>query len=263
MEIVHLKYQIAGFELNLDTLFTSWAVMLLLLLVAFIASKQLKQGNIGPLQYLFEGIYDLWDKQLTSQVSWRPRLFLPLCGGIFLFVLGVYFFGLLPWKVGFLFEWWPELAHGHRWEGASPAADFNVPLGMAIVSVLAYLGAGTAQGGIAYWAQYFGFKQDPVTHKLSFNPLSVITALIEWMDLLLRPLSLSLRLFANAYAGEVLVATFVKLVPLGIPLVPLLLEIGVGFIQAMIFALLTLVYVAIAVSHGSTDHAEGSAEHGH
>ena len=74
---------------------------------------------------------------------------------------------------------------------------------------------------------------------------------------LARPLSLALRLFGNILAGFILVEVMLQIVPIGIPAIFLAVELGVGLIQALIFAILTLAFLTLASSHG---HSEGHAE---
>jgi F-type H+-transporting ATPase subunit a len=78
-----------------------------------------------------------------------------------------------------------------------------------------------------------------------------------------RILSLSARLFGNIFGGEVFVVVILFLFPLIIPAIPLGLEVFFGFIQAVLFSVLTLVYVSLAAAgHGSHDEGHGHAEHG-
>jgi F-type H+-transporting ATPase subunit a len=244
----HIQTQILGLTVNLDTLFSVWAVMLFVLFVCLIATRSLKKQGMGGMQYILESIHDLWDGQIKAQITWNPRRFLPLIGGIFCFTVIAYWYGLLPWKMGLLAHWWPHLDNGHPWEGSSPTADLNVTAGMALVTVTAYLLAGSIGGKAAYWAPYFGLSWHH--GKLSFNPVG----LIEWLDLAIRPLTLSLRLFANTFAGEALVTTIVKLSLFVAPVLVLGFELGVGLLQAFIFSMLTTVYISIALLHAEDKH---------
>ncbi len=81
---------------------------------------------------------------------------------------------------------------------------------------------------------------------------------LRWMEILTRPLSLAFRLFGNIFAGEVLVATMIAVAPFAL-FVFLGLEIFVGLIQALIFSMLTLVYLTIATAHERA-HEEGHGE---
>ncbi|MDX1921353.1 MAG: F0F1 ATP synthase subunit A [Candidatus Caenarcaniphilales bacterium] len=240
---------------NWDTIVECWVLMAFLLILTWLGTRALKKQSIGKAQFILESIYDVWHSQVVGQISWKALMFLPLVGGIFLFALFGYWHGLLPWKIFALFSWWPHLDNGHPFEGSAPTSDINVTAGMAIVSVIAYLYAGTASSKFTYWAPYLGLSWHH--GKLELN----ITGLIEWLDLVLRPLTLSLRLFANTFAGEALLVEIVKMTYVLAPLPILAFEFGIGIIQAFIFAMLTTVYISIATSHG--DHPEEHSEETH
>lgn len=257
----HIQGKLWNLTVNWDTLLAAWAVMFFILLGSFILTRSLKKQGIGSGQFLLESIYDLWDGQIKAQISWHPQKFLPLIGGIFCFALIGYWFGLLPWKMGLLVHGWPHLDNGHPWEGSSPSSDVNVTAGMAIVSVLTYLIAGIAGGKFSYIAPYLGMSFHHGKIEVSFN--TILTGIIEWLDLVIRPLTLALRLFANTFAGEALIITLLKISPLLIPVLALVFESGVGVLQAFIFAMLTTVYISIALSHAehSDDAHEAQASH--
>ncbi len=240
-----------GLVVNWDTIYCSWGVMIFLLLGTWLITRSLKKQSIGKPQFILEAIYDIWNNQVTTQIPWKAQKFLPLVGGIFMFCLFGYWHGLLPWKIGALHPLWPYLDNGHHFEGAAPTSDINVTAGLAFVSVIAYLSAGSMSSKLSYWAPYFGFNYHH--GKWSFNPLGIITGIIEWLDLILRPLTLSLRLFANTFAGEALLVELVKMIYLLIPIPILIFEFGIGIIQAFIFAILTTVYIGIATSHGAEE----------
>ncbi len=248
----HIHAKLWGLTVNLDTLLACWAVMLFIVVLSWLATRNLEKQKIGVSQFIAESIYDLWEGQIGSQISWKPHKFLPLIGGIFCFTVIGYWFGLLPWKLGLLYAHWPRLDNGHPWEGSSPSSDINITAGMAIVSVICYLLAGSAGGKFAYWAPYLGLEYHH--GKIKSNP----TGLIEWLDLLLRPFTLALRLFANTFAGEALLATLVKISPFIVPILALAFEFGVGILQAFIFAMLTTVYISIALAHAEEENLQTS-----
>ena len=76
--------------------------------------------------------------------------------------------------------------------------------------------------------------------------------------MLLRPFTLALRLFANTFAGEALLATLVKISPFIVPILALAFEFGVGILQAFIFAMLTTVYISIALAHAEEENLQTS-----
>ena len=106
-------------------------------------------------------------------------------------------------------------------------------------------------GGFKYVQEFLPIKFN--NGKISLNQM----CLIEIMDLAVRPLTLSLRLFANTVAGETLLATFITLTVLVFPAFVLGFEMAVGLLQAFIFTILATVYIGTAVQHAehlSHDH---------
>lgn len=121
----------------------------------------------------------------------------------------------------------------------SPTATVTVPLGFAIVTFLYYHFHGVRANGFGYIKQFLG----PVwwLYWLLF-PIEVISHFA-------RVLSLTVRLYANMFAGDLLTMVFFSLVPVGIPLIFLGLHFGVAFIQAYVFMLLAMIYLSLAVAH--------------
>lgn len=237
---VHITNEIIGQKVHMDTLAYSWAIMALILLVSFFLTRNLKIEGYGFKQTLLETIWGLINGLTSSQIPGnKGKNYIPLIGGIFIFTIFAYWLGLMPWKVGEVFNFWPKLDNGEAWEGSSPAADINVTGGMALVSLITYILAGIKSGGIRYILNYF-------------KPLGFV----EWLDLLVRPLTLSLRLFANTIAGEVLVVSILGLVALVLPMFAVAFELFIGLIQALVFSLLTTVYIGTAIAH-----SEHSKEH--
>lgn len=234
---VHVTTQVLGQKVHLDTLLYSWSIMTLLLFVSFLMTRNLKVDGYSLRQTILETIWNLINGLTSSQIPHnKGKQFIPLIGGIFIFTIFAYWLGLMPWKVGEAFSWWPLLDNGNHWEGSSPAADINVTAGMALISLFAYIMAGIQTGGVGYILNYF-------------KPLGFV----EWLDLLVRPLTLALRLFANTIAGEVLVMSILGLVALILPMFALAFELFIGLIQALVFSLLTTVYIGTAMAHA---HAE-------
>lgn len=235
---VHITTQILGQKVHLDTLVYSWAIMAGILLATFLLTRNLKIEGYSLRQTLLETIWGLINGLTSSQIpANKGKNYIPLIGGIFVFTVISYWIGLAPWKVGEVFSFWPSLDSGEHWEGSSPAADINVTLGMALISLVTYILAGVKAGGFGYALNYF-------------KPLGFV----EWLDLLIRPLTLSLRLFANTIAGEVLVFSILGLVAVILPAFALAFELFIGLIQALVFSLLTTVYIGTAIAHSEHNH---------
>lgn len=237
---VHITTEIIGQKVHLDTLVYSWSIMGAILIVSFLLTRNLRIDGYSIRQTALELIWGLINGLTSSQIpSNKGKNFIPLIGGIFIFTIFAYWLGLMPWKIGEAFTWWPKLDDGEHWEGSSPAGDINVTGGMALISLVTYILSGIKSGGLSYILNYF-------------KPLGFV----EWLDLLIRPLTLSLRLFANTIAGEILVMSILGLVALVLPMFALAFELFVGLIQALVFSLLTTVYIGTAMAH-----SEGGKEH--
>jgi F-type H+-transporting ATPase subunit a len=121
----------------------------------------------------------------------------------------------------------------------SPTANVTVPLGLALVTFVYYHFYGIRANGFGYVKQFLG----PVWW------LSPLLLVIEVISHFARILSLTVRLYANMYAGDLVVLAFFSLIPVGIPIIFLGLHFGVAIIQAYVFMLLTMIYLSIAVAH--------------
>ncbi|MCE2929456.1 MAG: F0F1 ATP synthase subunit A [Candidatus Caenarcaniphilales bacterium] len=249
----HITGQILGQSVNIDTLYFAWACMLAsLLVVTFLAFNLSNETNkFNTRQFLAESIFDFLRGVAKNQIGSRSDKFLFFLGSIFFFILFAYYAGLAPWKLGSAFSWWPmipgEHGHSHPWHGASPCADINVTAGMAILVITTYVASGIFVGGFSYFQIFLPINFDHGKIKLNF------IFFIEILDLIVRPLTLSLRLFANTFAGEILLSTFVVLCPLFIPSLALGFEAFVGVLQAFVFTMLAAVYIGAAIQHA--EHA--------
>jgi F-type H+-transporting ATPase subunit a len=121
----------------------------------------------------------------------------------------------------------------------SPTANITVPLGLALVTFVYYHYHGVRANGWGYIKQFLGPL--PLLYPVMF--------IIEVISHCARVLSLTVRLYANMFAGDLLTLVFFSLVPVGIPLIFLGLHFGVAVIQAYVFMLLAMVYLSLAVSH--------------
>ena len=121
----------------------------------------------------------------------------------------------------------------------SPTANAVVPLGFALTTFIYYHYHGIRSNGFGYIKQFLG----PVwwLYWLLF-PIEVISHLA-------RVLSLTVRLYANMFAGDLVTLAFFSLLPVGIPLVFLGLHFGVAIVQAYVFVLLAMIYLSLAVAH--------------
>ncbi len=184
----------------------------------------------------------------------RARRFLPLVGTIFLFLLFSNWLGLLPGtgSIGIY-----ELVHGEveLIPLLRPAAsDLNLTLAMAIFAVLAtHVFGFFALGAVNHLSKFVNFRG--IIQAFKKGPMAVAVAVIEFavglieiVGELAKVLSLSLRLFGNIFAGEVLITVMLGLFAFVVPIPFMLLELLIGVIQATVFSMLTLAYLTVATT---------------
>ena len=229
-----------------NTFVTALTVSFLLIVFAFFAGRgvTLKPGKFqAVLELLIMYPYNLVRETLGND-RLAERLF-PLIMTVFLFVLSVNWFGLLPFvaSIGII-----ENVHGVSelvpffYPGAT---DLNLTLALALVAFFAIEIAGiTTLGILKYSGKFITFK----------SPLAFMVGMIELISELVRLISFSFRLFGNIFAGKVLVLVIMLFVPYLLPVPFLAFETFVGFIQAAIFALLTLFFTKIAIEIHEEEH---------
>jgi F-type H+-transporting ATPase subunit a len=174
----------------------------------------------GKLQHCFELIYDFVRGNAEDQIGHDGAKHVVFCGTLFIFILFMNLIGIVP---GF----------------ESPTMTPSVPAGCAIAAFLYYNLMGVLSLGPLKYAAHFA---GPVWW------LAPIMIPIEIVSHLARPLSLTIRLFANMFAGEKVTMVFLGLVSLGVPVAFMGLHVFVSLLQAYIFMILTMVYVGGSVA---------------
>ena len=197
-------------------------IVFLILLGYFIAVRvSLSVENPGAVQHLAEMTNEFVSGQGEQIIGHGYEQFTGYLTVILLFILLANLLGLLsPWL-------------------ESPTASPAVPLGLALVTFVYYHYHGVRANGFGYIKQFLG----PVWW------LYPLLLPIEIISHLARILSLTVRLYANMFAGDLLTLAFFSLIPIGVPLVFLGLHLGVAVIQAYVFMLLSAIYLSLAVSH--------------
>lgn len=219
----HWVESIGPMQLHMDTLLTAWLAMIGIILVSFIITRKLDIIPDG-LQAFSEMFMEFLEGLVKGEMGEKGLKHAPLISSLFLFILFANLEGQLPWR----------LYHLDQGEFASPTNDINTTLGLALVVSAYYIGAGIMEKGIGYFKHYF----QPLWFMFPFNLLEDFT----------RPLSLSLRLFGNILAGELIILILITLVPLFAPVPMMLFELFVAFIQAYIFSALAASYIGAATS---------------
>lgn len=211
-------------SLNMDTLITMWLTMILLIITAFVSTRNVSIIP-GKLQLVSEGIIKYFTQITESSMGKSEAAqHLPLILTLFMFILTANLVGQLPW----------HLIHLHSGELASPNNDINMTAAMAIVVSIYYIYYGVKKKGFHFF--FHGFGAD-----------GIIITLVDALELFVRPFSLALRLFANILAGEVLIFTMVGLLAYFGPLPFMLFELFVAVIQALVFTLLATTYISMAI----------------
>ncbi|MBY0357128.1 MAG: F0F1 ATP synthase subunit A [Candidatus Obscuribacterales bacterium] len=216
-------------DIHIDTLLLSWACMGGILAFAAVIAPGLKVEAGGKGQAVLEGVYTFIEDLCHGQMGHHYKKFFPLIAAIFLFVLTGNFIGVGPWRALEHNPAWPKMPDGEPFEVCSPTTDFNVTFGLAAVVLLVYVASG-------FWAH------GPKYLKLYLNP-------IEWLDLIIRPATLALRLMMVITADELMRAAAIMMVPVLLPTGVMAFEMFIGIIQAFVFALLTSIYIGLTVSH--------------
>ncbi len=223
-----------GIPIN-NTLITSWAVMLILITLAFFVGRSIKMVP-GKVQLIFETIIDFVYEYMTETFEDRKlaRIFLPLVLTLFLFIFFANSLQFTP-GIGSIGIWQDDtLVPLFR----SVNTDLNVTLALALISFIIIELTGMFKLGLfAYAGKFISFK----------SPLAFIVGIIELGSELVRIVSFSFRLFGNILAGEVLIAVVAYFVPYVLPSTLMGFELFIGFVQAGIFALLTLLFIKLAV----------------
>src|SRR6476619_6318502 len=198
-------------------------VFLFLVTLFFLVRARLSVDKPGALQHVFEAAHGFVEGQSQEIIGHHSEGFTPFLVTLTFFILICNLIGLIP---GF----------------ESPTAVPVVPLGCAVCAFVYYQAQGFKHHGVAYLKHFMG----PMWW------LAIIMVPIEIISHLARMLSLTVRLYANMFAGDMVTMVFFSLVPIGVPIIFLGLHIGVSFLQTYIFVLLTTVYLAGAVAeeHG-------------
>ena len=234
-----------------NTLLSSWITTLVLVLLFFLATRRLDPGKAPRgLQNFVEAIigamYDFVGSVAGTQ---NARRFFPIFATIFLFVLMNAWLGLLPIYQSFGFI--DEEGHLSRHLLRPAGTDLNMPLALALISFVFVEYWGIRMMGLRYFGKFFRFgtllrARSP--GGLFQGMIDIFVGLLELLSEFVRVVSFTFRLFGNMTAGEVLLLVTAFLMPFVFSLPFYGLEILVGFIQAIIFSALTLVFVTVAMT---------------
>jgi F-type H+-transporting ATPase subunit a len=215
-----------------STLITMWLVMA----IVVIGSALLVRGAKlipGRGQNIFEFVYEFLSDFGLGLAGPTAKPYIPIFLGAFLLVLFDNWIGLVPpvGKVDFL---------------RAPSSDVNVTIGMALVSFLIFHIEGFRHLGVrGYLGKFFPFYE--FRNGIGAGIIAMFVGIIELMLELVKPVTLSMRLFGNIYGGEVALGVITSLTIAIFPIALLLLDGMLNAIQALIFSVLTLVFITLAI----------------
>lgn len=250
-------FNIGNFSVT-NSLINSWIILLVVIVFALGIRKKIKKVPSGMQNYL-EAIMD-WFLGVSDEVTGdrkKSLKFLPIVLSFFFFVLLNNWLGLFP-GIGSIGK--IVLENGERvfipfFRGAT--ADINTTLALASVGlVIVHIFGNMANGFWHYLNRYINIKaildipkkviKDPTV--LLINPVKIFVGIVELIGEFAKAASLSFRLFGNIFAGEVLLSAMSAICAFIVPLPFMALELIVGLIQALIFAILILIYLSISTS---------------
>lgn len=223
-----------------NSLLASWLAMVVMVGGAVIVRSRLQEiprGIQNIVEMAIEGTLNLFTSVIGD--ARRALEMFPLLATFFFFILLSNWMGILP---GFGSIGINEFHEGKRVFIPilrSVHADINMTLAIAIISVIATQVYGLHTHGVRYLKKYFNVS----------NPILFGVGLLEIVSEFAKVLSFSFRLFGNVFAGEVLLTIVGAIFAYVVPLPFYILELFVGFIQALVFTMLTVVFLSIATSH--------------
>jgi F-type H+-transporting ATPase subunit a len=278
-------FYIGGFPFT-NSILMMLIVDVILIVLALAATRNMQlvpQGVQNVMELVIESLYNLF-RNFSPQFIGRA---FPLVASIFLFVLISNWSGLVPGGssigvchaaeekesarlavvesgplAGAIRFFAPAAAEENPYTTCPagtaliplvrpPSTDLNFTLGLGLLSFVFFEFWAFRTLGLGYLKKFF-----------NLNGVNSFVGLIELFSELLKPLALALRLFGNIFAGEVLIAVLTFLVPLALPMPIYGFEIFVGFIQALIFALLTMAFLKVATTSHEEEHKTEGAAHG-
>ena len=223
-----------------STLFTMWIVMAIVLVGAILMTRG---GKLipGRAQNAFETFYEFLSDFGLGLAGPTARPYIPIFVAFFLLILFDNWIGLVPpvGKVDLL---------------RAPSSDVNITIGMALVSFVIFHTEGIRHLGFGgYFGKFFPIYE--FRNGIGAGIIAMFVGLVELMLEFVKPVTLSMRLFGNIYGGEVALGVITSLTIAIVPVALLLLDGMLNAIQALIFSVLTLVFITLAIE--GHEHEEG------
>ncbi len=247
-----------------NSLLNAWLAVAIFILAAWFIRKNLSNDKPGRFQIAVEGLLEFllgYVDQVTHDRG-KSKRFFPLVATLFLFILLSNWMGTLP-GVGSIGVWQEVRGETELVPVFRPAnADLNMTLAMALLSIVAsHLIGMITVGFFVHWNKFIAlgtvvkaFRKGGVN--IMVGLVEALVGVIELFAEIAKVVSLSLRLFGNIFAGEVLITVMYSLVAFFLPLPFTFLELIVGAVQATVFSMLTLVYLTILSEKPHGEHEE-------
>ena len=211
-EIIYFQW---GFVRITATLVFTWIIMMVLALASYMVTRNIKfEGAISKGQNILEALVETINNQIKQISQQEPGKYLPFIGTLFIFILVSNVFSIIP---GFI----------------APTGSLNTSTALAVCVFLSVPVYGIADKGII---EYLKAYIKPTFFMLPFNIIGEIS----------RTLSLAVRLYGNVMSSSIIVVILLGVVPFFFPVVIQVLGLLTGVIQAYIFAILAIVYIASA-----------------
>ncbi len=217
-------FSILGLEVT-SAVTTMWAIMVIILLLFWLATRRMERVPRSRRQVIVEFVVESLQNFLEGLLGpKKARQLLPFLGTFFLFILVSNYSGLLP-------------GAGEIRGFKPPTSNWGVTAGLAVIIFFSVQYLGIRKKGIGYFKHFV----EPWYLSPLMLPLGILEELVK-------PFSLSLRLFANIFGGETVLLALLLAIPYVLPISVLFLELIFGFVQAFIFTLLSAVYIANATA---------------
>lgn len=223
MDHTNVLFSIGPLQVT-STVVSMWAIILILALLSFLATRRLKDVP-GPLQNLAEMAVEKLQSFFADSLGQKHmRKYFPIFATFFIFIVVSNYSGLLP-------------GVGHVKGMALPTASLSVTAGLAVIAFFTTHVIGIRERGLKHYAASFA---KPLYLCFLMLPLNIIEQFV-------RPMSLALRLYGNMYGEETVTEKLYEIFPIGVPLIMNVLSLLFCLLQAIVFTMLLSIYVSEAV----------------
>jgi F-type H+-transporting ATPase subunit a len=222
-----------------STLLTMWIIEVVLLVVGFVATRRPRRVP-GRLQNFVEWAFESLDGFARSTGGPAAARHVPIFASFFILILFCNWSGLLP-------------PVGKVEELRAPTSDVNVTIGLALVAFVYFEVQGFRALGLGYLGKFFPVRE--FRSGIGAGLIAMFVGAIELMLELVKPVTLSMRLFGNIYGGEVALGVVTALTIAAVPVMIVGLEAMLNFVQALIFSTLTLMFALVAMESHEAEHA--------